>query len=254
MHNVTTVSNAASKELRDAMAKQKADEDARYYRRAGLAMAEAPSRTGHSFSDLLSNIGHGFGTAEAGQAKDDADALASLKAIAGFSIEGAKAEESKKSTLLGNIFNNETSRQNKELALEQIANSKELVSADKLAERERLNQTNAIRIYQDTLVDTYNKLITAHPEMEESEAKRLAREEAYITMKASPLFKYLNLEKPAAAPPPPPAKPGFFESLNLFGPNATVPKPAAPAAAPAAAAPTPANTNSLYYQLKQQRG
>jgi hypothetical protein len=254
MRNVRDASDAGVKELRDAMAKQKENEDSRYYRRLGLGMAEAPSRTGHGFSDLLSNVAHGWGAAEAGQAKDDADALASLKAIANFNIEGSKADETRRGQLLGNILNNETSRQNKELSLQQIANSKEIMSADKAAERERLYQSTALKVYQDTKVDIYNKLITAHPEMEVEEAKRQADTEAFFVMKQSPLFKYLNLEKPAAAPPPAPAKPGFFESLNLFGPNATVPKPAAPTAAPAAAAPTPANTNSLYYQLKQQRG
>ena len=72
------------------------------------------------------------------------------------------------------------------------------------------------------------------------------------------MFKYLNLEKPAAPAPAAPPKPGFWESLNLFGPNATVAKPTAPAApaapAPQAAAPSPANPNSLYWQLKNQQG
>ena len=260
MHNVTNASNAGIKDIRDYMAKQKANEDATYYRRFGLGMAEAPSHTGHVFSDLLSNVAHGWGTAEQGQAKDDAEALANLKSIANFNIEGNKAEESKKSSLLGNILNNETSRQNKEISLEQINSNKELQAQSQEANRVLQYQQTALKVYQDTKIDIYNKLITAHPEMEADEARRQADTEAYHVMKQSPFFKYLTLEKPAVAPSVPVKTelPWWQDLGTMFGgPNATVPHPAAPAAAPApaaAAAPTAPNPNSLYYQLKQQRG
>ena len=259
MHDVQNASASGIKAIQDEMAKQKANEDATYYRRLGLAMAEAPSRTGHGLSDFISNAAHGWGTAEAGQAKDDAEALVNLKSIANYNVESAKADEARRGQLLGNIMTNETAKGNKEATLAQIASNKEIQAKSAEDQRTLLAQTQALKVYQDTKIDIYNKLITAHPEMDVEEAKRMADTEAYRVMHQSPLFKYLTLEKPAAPPPPAPPKPGFWENIGhmLGGPNATVPQ-AAPAAAPtqpaAAANPVPANTNSLYYQLKQQQG
>ena len=211
--------------------------------RLGLGLMAAPARTGHNFSDALSNLGTaGTGALNYMGAQGQQDTQ-DLQKINQLKYEAAKADQARDLGFVGTVAQMQNSDDMKKLQLAQMRQmhqetlasnyqnlqarlaeinaNKELSREEKEKEQQRLLTATASGELTRTQDSAYKTISRMHPELPAEEIQRQADMYTYNLMNKGPYAKLLNLEKPSDTPIAPPAKPQSWWDKVTGGSNNT---------------------------------